>query len=274
VAATRRLLAAAAAACWTVPTPAQSQQTLSNTELSKEAQNPVTLHVTLPFRYEADFNDGPYQAAKSTYELDQAVLPFMMNDDWALITRTKMPGYTDPPKKQDEPWISGLGNGYTTFFLSPTHGSGIYWGVGPVLFYPTATNRALGVNKWGSGVSAALLKKDASPWEFGAVVNNIWSFGGPPHGSDRYNQMLLNPFFSFHFGDGWSVGSSPNITADWVSKSGQQWTVPVGGGIGKMFRIGAQPVQLSLHAYYNAIRQDASSETWLVQATVTLVFAP
>ena len=238
VLAVRLLFASAVTVSSSIPALAQSQQALSNTELAKEAQNPVTLHVTVPhFRYEADFNDGPYQATKSTYELDQAVLPFRLNDDWALITRTKLPGYNDPPKKKGDPWISGLGNGYTTFFLSPTHGQGIYWGVGPVLFYPTATNQVLGVNKWGSGLSAALLKKDASPWEYGVVVNNIWSFGGPPHGSDRYNQMLLNPFLSFHFGDGWSVGTSPNITADWVSKSGQQWTVPAGGGIGKLFHV-------------------------------------
>jgi hypothetical protein len=37
----------------------------------------------------------------------------------------------------------------TTFFLFPARGEGFYWGAGPVLYYPTATNTALGVNKWG-----------------------------------------------------------------------------------------------------------------------------
>jgi hypothetical protein len=85
--------------------------------------------------------------------------------------------------------------------------------------------------------------------------------------------MLLNPFLSFHFGDGWSIGASPNITANWLSKAGQVWTVPVGGGLSKVVRIGAQPVQFALAAYYNAVRPTASRETWLVQATITLVFA-
>ncbi len=220
---------------------AQSTTMLSNTELSKEAENPVTLHVTLPLRYEGLFDDGPYRATKSTYEIDQAVVPFVLNDDWALITRSKLPAYSQPPKKKGDSWAAGFGNGYTTFFLSPTRGPGIYWGVGPVLFYPTATNAALGVNKWGSGVSAAVVKKDESPWEAGAVINNIWSLGGPPGSSDRYNQMLLNPFLSYHFGDGWSIGTSPNITANWLSKAGQVWTVPVGGELGKVFRIGTLP---------------------------------
>ena len=251
---------------------AQTMAGKTDTDLAKEAQNPVTLRMTLPLRYEAEFDDGPYRATKSTYEIDQAVLPFILNDDWALITRTKLPAYSQPPKKKGESWATGLGNGYSTFFLSPTRGPGIYWGVGPVVFYPTATNTALGVNKWGSGVSAAVVKKDDSPWEYGAVVNNIWSLNGPPGSSDRYNQMLINPFLHYHFADGWSVGSSPEIAANWLAKAGQVWTLPVGGGVAKVFHLGAQPAQLALTSYYNAIRPTASSETWLVQATVTFIF--
>jgi hypothetical protein len=168
-------------------------------------------------------------------------------------------------------WSSGLSNGYTTFFLSPEHGDGFYWGAGPVLYYPSATDQALGVNKWGSGPSAAFLWKDQSPWVAGAVINNIWSFGGPPGSSDRTNSFLLNPFASYHFGDGWSVGSSPNITANWLAKAGQQWTVPVGGGLSKLFHLGRQPVKLSLDGYYNAVRAEARHDTWIMQVTITFV---
>jgi hypothetical protein len=251
---------------------AQPAASLNNTELSKETVNPVTLLVTLPLRYEAAFDNGPYQATKDTFEVDQAVVPFRLSDDWALIARTKFPATAQPPKKLGEHWESGLSNGYTTFFLSPVHGDGFYWGAGPVLYYPSATNQALGINKWGSGPSVAFVKKDDSPWVWGAVVNNIWSFGGPPGSSDRTNSFLLNPFVSYHFGDGWSVGSSPNIAANWLAKSGQQWTVPVGGGVGKLFRPGGQPVKLSVDSYYNAIRAQASQDTWIMQVTITLVF--
>src|SRR6476660_4932178 len=103
---------------------AQSAAPVSDTELSKEAENPVTRWITLPLRYEADFLDGPYKATKDTFEIDQAVLPFNLNEDWALITRTKFPAIVQPPKKAGESWMSGLGNGYTTFFLSPQHGNG------------------------------------------------------------------------------------------------------------------------------------------------------
>lgn len=56
----------------------------------------------------------------------------------------------------------------------------------------------------GSDPSLAFVRENGdSPWVFGAVVNNIWSFGGPPGSSDRTNSLLDNPFISYHFGDGW-----------------------------------------------------------------------
>jgi hypothetical protein len=257
----------AMAALWGGPALAQSAPPESETGLSKDVENPVTQQIVVPLRYEADFLDGPTKATEDTFSLDQAVVPFRLNDDWALITRTKLPFEAQPPKKLGESWADGFSNGYTTFFLSPASGHGFYWGAGPVLYYPSATNSALGVNKWGSGPSIAFVKKDEGPWVWGAVSNNIWTIGGPP-GS---NQLLLNPFWSYHFDEGWSVGSSPNITANWLN-SGGRWTVPIGGGFGKVVRLGAQPVKVDLDAYYNAIRPKVANETWLLQATLTLVF--
>jgi len=45
-----------------------------------------------------------------------------------------------------------------------------------------------------------------------------------------------------------------------------------GGGFGKAFQLGGQPMKLDLDAYYNAIRPKAGNETWLLQATVTFQF--
>src|SRR5215831_20670439 len=56
-------------------------------------------------------------------------MPFRLSEDWALITRTKLPAIVQPPKKLGDHWAAGLSNGYTTFFLSPEHGEGFYWGV-------------------------------------------------------------------------------------------------------------------------------------------------
>jgi hypothetical protein len=198
------------------------------------------------------------------------VVPFRLNDDWSLITRTKLPAEALPPKKVSDSWADGLSNGYTTFFLSPEHGRGFYWGAGPVLYYP-ATNAMLGATKWGSGPSVAFVHEDAGPWVFALVANNIWTFGGAA-GNNATNQMLLNPIIGYHFAEGWALSSSPEIKANWIA-NGNKWTVPVGGGVSKVIRIGDQPLKLGLFAYYNAIRPTASEDPWQLQATLTFIFS-
>ena len=91
---------------------AQSATLLTDTEISKDTENPVTRRITVPLRYEADFNDGAYKATKDTFSIDQAVVPFTLNEDWALITRTKLPAEALPPKKLGDHWAFGLSNGY------------------------------------------------------------------------------------------------------------------------------------------------------------------
>jgi len=258
-----------AAILWCEQSLAQAPMTASDTEVSKETENPVTRQITLPLRYEADLNDGFYKDTKSTFEIDNAIVPFRLNEDWALITRTKFPLISLPPKKKNEGWTTGLGNAETTFFLSPERGRGFYWGVGPIVSFPTATNSALGTHAWGIGPSVAFLKSDESPWVLGAIINNVWTFSNNP--SNRSGKFLLNPFFSYHFDEGWSVGSSPDITANW-SASGDKWTVPLGGGFSKVVRVGEQPIKLALDAYYNVIRPKTGNDQVVLQFTMTFQF--
>ncbi len=139
-----------------------------------------------------------------------------------------------------------------------------------MLSYP-ATNVALGATKFGSGPSIAFMHEDAGPWVYGLVANNIWTFGGAA-GGNATKQMLLNPFLSYHFGDGWALSSSPDITANWIG-AGNKWTLPLGGVVSKVFEFGELPLKLEVGAYYNAIRPMASEDPWQFQATLTFVFS-
>ena len=84
--------------------------------------------------------------------------------------------------------------------------------------------------------------------------------------------MLLNPIIGYHFGDGWALSSSPEITANWIA-NGNKWTVPIGGGVSKVVRLGELPLKLGLFAYYNAVRPNADQDPWQLQATLTFVFS-
>jgi SAM-dependent methyltransferase len=73
------------------------------------------------------------------------------------------------------------------------------------------------------------------------------------------NQLLLNPVVSYHFAEGWSVGSSPNITANWIA-SGGKWTVPIGGGFGRALRLGEQAIKLDLDAGVKLPEKDRQNQ--------------
>jgi hypothetical protein len=68
--------------------------------------------------------------------------------------------------------------------------------------------------------------------------------------------MLIQPFINYNIGDGWYLSSAPIITADWEATSGNTWTVPVGGGVGKLLRLGKLPINMQLQAYSNVEKPD------------------
>jgi hypothetical protein len=80
---------------------AQSTAPLTNNEVSKETENPVARQITLPLRYQADFLDGAAQLTRSTFEVDQVIVPFRLDDDWSRDTTGRQPrsmaitGHTD-----------------------------------------------------------------------------------------------------------------------------------------------------------------------------------
>jgi hypothetical protein len=134
---------------------------------------------------------------------------------------------------------------------------------------PTATDDVLGTEKWGAGPSAVVLTVQGH-WVYGALINQIWSFAGDDD-RDDVDQMLIQPFVNYNLTDGWYLSSSPIITANWEADSGNKWTVPVGGGFGKIFRIGKQPMNASVQAFYNVEKPDNGPD-WTLRLQLQFLF--
>jgi hypothetical protein len=79
-----------------------------------------------------------------------AVLPIPLGDDSFVIARTKGSFVSQAPKRGGNSWEEGLNDAQTTLFLSPARVGGVYWGAGPVILLPTATNSTTGMSKWAS----------------------------------------------------------------------------------------------------------------------------
>jgi hypothetical protein len=90
-------------------------------------------------------------------------------------------------------------------------------------------------------------------------------------GDQSYNNGLVQPFLNYNLPGGTYLTSSPVITVDWKARGSNQWTVPIGGGIGHIFHVGKLPVNTQIGAYYNVARPD-NGANWQVRAQVQLMF--
>jgi len=231
-------------------------------DLAAAAQNPIADLISLPFQNNMNFDYGPDGDVQNVLNV-QPVWPFDLGDNWNLITRTILPVVSQPHLDESGSTF-GLGDTTMTAWLSPADGGRFVWGVGPVLLIPTATDDRLGADQWGGGASIVALVM-SGPWVAGGLANNIWGEGGSD-GEPVVNQFLLQPFVNYNLKDGWYIVSGPVITANWEAESADRWTVPVGGGVGKVFRIGKQPVNLNTQVFYNLEKPEWVGDwTWRLQ---------
>ncbi len=243
----------------------------SDDDLAKAAQNPVAAMISVPFQLNTNFGTGPLDKTQNLLNI-QPVVPFDVNADWNLITRTILPVLWQPASVPGEGSTFGLGDTQVSAILSPKAAvNGWIWGVGLIAQVPTHTSDALGNSRWGLGPTGVLLHTDKeSPWVFGALVNNVWSVSGSST-DPKINQFTLQPFVNYNLPGGLYLASSPLITSNWEAASGQKWTVPMGGGVGKIFRVGKLPINAQIGAYYNVVRPDyAPSWTLRLQAQLLL----
>ena len=145
-----------------------------------------------------------------------------------------------------------------TFFLSPGKPGKVIWGAGPAFVIPTATSTALGQGKFSIGPSFTSPLHSPGHWTVGALINNVFSLAGSSH-RPYVNQMLLQYFINYNMKKGWYVTIQPILTADWRASSGNVWTVPFGGGVGRITKLGFQPVNLTAQFYGNAVRPAGAS---------------
>jgi hypothetical protein len=249
---------------------APARAELSEEDLAKLAQNPVGNLISVPFQNNTNLNFGPEKGTQNVLNI-QPVIPISVSEDWNIITRTILPVISMPALGPDIGSKNGIGDTVLTAFLSPANPGHWIWGAGPVVQIPTDSNAELGNKNWGLGPSFVLLHLEHDdPWVYGALVNNIWSLTSNQTGGS-YNNGLIQPFVNYNFEGGVYLTSAPILTVNWKADSGQRWTVPLGGGVGKIFHFGKLPVNTQLSAYYNVVKPDFGAN-WQIRAQVQLMF--
>jgi hypothetical protein len=239
--------------------------------LRKAAQNPIASLISVPVQNNTNFNINPGQRTQDVLNI-QPVIPIALTKDVNLIVRWITPIIWQPlPTSTPGPEVGtyGLGDMQPTFFFSPSKPSKLIWGAGPIFQIPTATGKYLGQGKFGLGPNFVWLVQPGK-WTVGSLVNNVWSVAGPSNRAD-VNQMLLQYFINYNLKKGWYVGTMPIITANWETPNSQRWVVPVGATIGRIMKLGPQPVNLQLGFYANPVRPSNTS-SWKMLMQIAFLY--
>jgi len=217
-------------------------------KLAKAAQNPIAKMISLPLQNNINTGIGPDDETQNILNV-QPVYPFALGDNWNVITRTILPVISQPGVLTGgKGRVDGIGDLNFTAFFSPAAASKVIWGVGPALVMPTASDDVLGSDKWSAGPALIVLTMPGN-WVIGSLFSEVWSFGGS--GANDVNLFTCQYFINYNLPKGWYLSSSPIITANFEASSDEAWTFPVGGGVGKLFKVGKLPMNIQAHAYKN-----------------------
>ena len=237
-------------------------------KLERDVQNPVSELISLPFQNNTSFEQGSYSRTANVLNI-QPVIPINISDGWMIKSRTILPLSWEPYPGQTSGGEFGLGDTTQTFFLAPRGDRKLIWGIGPAFVIPTATSTLLGQGKFSIGPSVLALSQPGH-WTIGGLINNVWSVAGsgsrPP-----VNEMQLQAFVTYQMKKGWYVATSPIIEANWRAASGNVWLVPVGGGVGRVTRMGKQPINVTAQFYGN-VAYPTGTSPWSMRLQFDLLF--
>ena len=263
-----------------VPTsPSGGEPEASLTEINKKLTNPVSDLWSIAFQqnnYMLDMGAGQPDHWNSNLNF-QPVMPVALTSNWNLITRPVITLFNsvphpDPHNPADTERTTGFGDTVLMEMFSPGPKLVGNWllGLGPTFIFPTASSDYTGQGKWQVG-PAALVGYLSKKWILGALVQNWTSFGGSGNRPNT-NQMNVQPFAAYFLPDGWSIGYSGNILANWKADSaGDTWTVPLGLSVSKVVKFGKLPVRFALAGQYMVHHPDTFGQNWNIQLMVVPV---
>jgi len=252
-------------ACLTAEAVAQD----SAEDLAMQLANPVAALISVPFQLNYDRDIGPLDEGERWTMNVQPVIPFSLNEDWNLISRTIMPLLDQSRIFPGAGSQAGLGDVQQSLLFSPVKptSGGWIWGAGTVFLLPTATNDLLGTEKWALGPSVVALHQ-SGPWTVGGLANHITSVAGASD-RDDINATYIQPFVSYTLPSAWTFSLQTETTYDWES---EQWSVPVSAVGTRVSTLGSQLFSAGIGLRYWADAPDGAAEGVGVRLVFTLLF--
>lgn len=261
------------------PTPAaeNSESAMSADEIARELANPNNSLASLTFKNQYRFYDGaiPGAGSQDNYTLlFQPVFPFSMDTSPGggkanLFVRPALPLLIDQPvfdpMTGDWDSVTGLGDIGFDIGYGVTESNGLLWATGMVGTLPTATDNLIAGGQLRLGPELLLAKFE--DWGvYGIFPSHQWNVAG--WRDEQFNTTQMQVFLNFLPGDGWTVGTTPIMSYNWVS---DEWTIPLNLTVGKTVMWGKTPVKLQAEINYYIERPENFGSDWMIGFNITPV---
>lgn len=237
--------------------------------LAREARNPISKVTKVGIQNNGNFGVGVKDEVEYVGNVEIS-LPVALDDDFNVINQFRLPVTHQPEIQRGDGDQNGIGNLEYRSWFSLDNDSGGILGFGPVLLFPTNSDDRLGADAYSAGFGVLTMRTPGN-WMVGMSGSNVWDIPGSLS-DDNVDVMLVDVFLNYLLDDGWYLTATPEITADWKADKDDKWTIPIGGGFGRVVEFGSQPANFSLQAFWNAETPETTGGDWSIVFGVDLLY--
>jgi len=193
--------------------------------------------------------------------------PFSLGESkWLLRASLPFNSYPVPP---DGHYQSGLGDvNLFTAWLIDTGNPAVSFGFGPQLTAPTASDDALGSEKWSAGLVNVLFDASSPVFQYGYLASWQHSFAGNGSRSD-VNVGAFQPFLFFQLGGGTYLRSAPIWNYNFRNDS---YGIPLGLGVGQVIKKEKTVYNLFIEPQASVADRGAGQPRWQIFAGLNIQF--
>jgi hypothetical protein len=184
-----------------------------------------------------------------------------------MLIRVSLPLPTVPVPDQADS-VSGVGDFNIFAAYSVIQKPSTTFGIGPLLAAPTATDDALGTDKWQGGVAAVVFNAPNPTVQYGGLLTWQASFAGDDERDDT-NVVVAQPFLFFQLGGGTYLRTAPI----WVFNIEQDtYHIPFGFGIGKVVKAGSTVYNVFIEPQFTILHKGVGQPQFQLYMALNMQF--